>query len=189
MNTLLFISAGLISLYIGGEMLVKGSVEIAIKARISKLVVGITVVSFATSAPELFVSLKAIFLDSSDIVFGNVIGSNIANIALVLSLTSIIVNIDISKKTLNINYPFLLISSILIGFILFYFNSIPQFFGVIFLAVLFFFLTYIVKESRREQKESNSELTYQGSLSTLKNVSMLIFGILLLKFGADFLVK
>jgi len=50
-------------------------------------------------------------------------------------------------------------------------------------------LTYIVKESRREQKESNSELTYQGSLSTLKSVSMLIFGILLLKFGADFLVK
>ena len=188
MNTLLFISAGLILLYIGGEMLVKGSVAIAVKARISKLVVGMTVVSFATSAPELFVSLKAIFLDSSDIVFGNVIGSNIANIALVLSLTSIIVNIDISKKTLNIDYPFLLISSILIGFVLFYFNSIPQFFGVIFLAILFFFLIYMVKKSRREQKESNSDLTYQPSLSTLKSVSMLIFGILLLKFGADFLV-
>lgn len=189
MNTLLFISAGLILLYIGGEMLVKGSVAIAVKARISKLVVGMTVVSFATSAPELFVSLKAIFLDSSDIVFGNVIGSNIANIALVLSLTSIIVNIDISKKTLNIDYPFLLISSTLIGFILFYFNSIPQFFGVILLAVLFFFLIYMVKKSRIEQQESNSELTYQASLSTFKNVLMLIFGILLLKFGADFLVK
>jgi cation:H+ antiporter len=189
MNTLLFISAGLILLYIGGEMLVKGSVAIAVKARISKLVVGMTVVSFATSAPELFVSLKAIFLDSSDIVFGNVIGSNIANIALVLSLTSIIVNIDISKKTLNIDYPFLLISSTLIGFILFYFNSIPQFFGVILLAVLFFFLIYMVKKSRIEQQESNSELTYQASLSTFKSVLMLIFGILLLKFGADFLVK
>ena len=72
----LFLILGFALLYFGGELLVKGSINIALKANISKLVVGMTVVSFATSSPELFVSIAAILNDSSDIVFGNVIGSN-----------------------------------------------------------------------------------------------------------------
>ena len=86
MYSLFLLIIGLVLLYCGGEILVRGSVFIAIKARISKLVVGMTVVSFATSSPELFVSLAAIFSGSSDIVFGNIIGSNIANIANILHI-------------------------------------------------------------------------------------------------------
>ena len=77
-------------MFFGGELLVRGSVSLALKMKISTLVVGMTVVSFATSAPELFVSLEAIFEGRSDIALGNAIGSNIANIALVLGVTAII---------------------------------------------------------------------------------------------------
>ena len=83
MYSALFLILGFILLYFGGELLIKGSINIALKANISRLVVGMTVVSFATSSPELFVSIAAIFNDSSDIVFGNVIGSNIANLGFV----------------------------------------------------------------------------------------------------------
>ena len=79
--------------------------------KISTLVVGMTVVAFATSAPELFVSLVAVFNGSSNIALGNVIGSNIANIALVLALTAVIFRVKISKQTLLMNYPMMLGSS------------------------------------------------------------------------------
>jgi cation:H+ antiporter len=75
---------GLLLLFFGGELLVRGSVALASKMRISILVVGISVVSFTTSAPELFVRLQAVLKVSNDIAFGNVFGSNIANITLVL---------------------------------------------------------------------------------------------------------
>ena len=84
--------AGLIMLYLGGEALVKGAVSLALKLKISTLVVGMTIVSFATSAPELLVSLGAALKGHTDITFGNVIGSNIANIALVLGLAAVTVS-------------------------------------------------------------------------------------------------
>ena len=103
---------GLTLLYFGGEFLVKGSVALSLRIRISTLVVGMTVVSFATSAPELFVSLQAVFAGSNDIAFGNVVGSNIANIALVLGITAAIFRVKISNQTVDVNYPFLLFISL-----------------------------------------------------------------------------
>jgi len=79
----IFFLFGLLLLYLGGEALVKGSVSLALRLRISTLVLGMTIVSFATSAPELLVSLEAALKGYTDIALGNVIGSNIANIALV----------------------------------------------------------------------------------------------------------
>ena len=106
---------GLLLLFFGGELLVRGSVALALKIRISTLVVGMTVVSFATSAPELFVSLQAVLNGSNDIAFGNVIGSNIANITLVLGVTALIFRVKISKQTATLNYPFLLLASLVFG--------------------------------------------------------------------------
>ena len=84
MSSTIHLLLGFVLLFFGGELLVRGSVSLALRMKISTLVVGMTVVAFATSAPELFVSLKAIFEGSSNIALGNAIGSNIANIALVL---------------------------------------------------------------------------------------------------------
>ena len=81
---LLFIVSGLILLILGGNWLLKSAVSISLRLNIPKIVIGMTVVSFATSAPELFVSLQALLEGSSNIALGNVIGSNIANIGLVL---------------------------------------------------------------------------------------------------------
>ena len=95
MSPLILLLLGFILLFFGGELLVRGAVSLALKIKISTLVVGMTVVSFATSAPELFVSLHAIFEGSSNIALGNAIGSNIANITLVLGVTAIIFRVKI----------------------------------------------------------------------------------------------
>ena len=189
MHSFFLLITGFIFLYYGGELLVRGSVVIAKRARISRLVAGMTVVSFATSSPELFVSLEAIFNESSDIVLGNIIGSNIANIALVLGLTSVFFNINISNKTLFIDYPFLLCSTVVVGFVLYFFGVISAFIGFIFLLFLSSFLYYIIVKSRQENDNSIDALVEENNTSFLKSLLFLFFGIFLLKYGADFLVS
>ena len=105
--------AGLIVLILGGEALVKGAVNLALKLKISPLVVGMTIVSFGTSAPELLVSLGAATSGHPDVSIGAVIGSNISNIGLVLGLTVLIFPIAISKDTLKIDWPLMMFASLL----------------------------------------------------------------------------
>ena len=127
-------------LFIGGELLVRSSVSIALKMRISTLVVGMTVVSFATSAPELFVSVKSALSGITDITFGNVIGSNIANITLVLGLTAMVFRINISQKTKQFYFPIMLFTSLLFGVILYFFDEINLYVGLIFVSFLTLFI-------------------------------------------------
>jgi cation:H+ antiporter len=190
MITYLLIILGLFFLYIGGELLVIGSVSIAAKVRISKLVIGLTIVSFATSCPELFVSFKAFLSGSSDIVFANIIGSNIANICLVLAITAIILNVKISQQTLKFDYLFLLFSTLFVAFFLILNYKISQFLGIILLLLLLSFLIFTILKSRKEEKNSKDELKVDDneSISASKSIFYLVSGILLLKFGADFLV-
>lgn len=183
---------GFALLFLGGELLVKGAVGLALKFRVSVLVIGMTVVSFATSAPELFVSFHAVLRKSNDIAFGNIIGSNIANIALVLGFTALIFRINISKETLYFNYPFLLFSSLLFGVVLYCFNGVPSVIGVLFVIILLVFLYFIIKRSRADNLKTETgeeELTNLSSKKSLLYIlSYLLSGIFLLKFGADYLV-
>ena len=189
MYSLLFLILGFVLLYYGGEFLVKGSVNLANKFNISKLVAGMTIVSFATSSPELFVSIEAIVNKSSDIVFGNIIGSNIANIALVLGCTALFFNINVSDKTLKIDFPFLFFATFSVGYILYFLGKITFFTGLILLMILTAYLFYIISSSRNEknsivdQEEKDYKSTY------LNCFTYLILGIVLLKYGADFLVS
>ena len=189
MYSLLFLILGFVLLYYGGEFLVKGSVNLAAKFNISKLVAGMTIVSFATSSPELFVSIEAIVNKSSDIVFGNIIGSNIANIALVLGCTALFFNINVSDKTLKIDFPFLFFATFSVGYILYFLGKITFFTGLILLMILTAYLFYIISSSRNEknsivdQEEKDDKSTY------LNCFTYLILGIVLLKYGADFLVS
>tara|TARA_B100000768_G_C11237849_1_gene358068 strand:+ start:215 stop:1171 length:957 start_codon:yes stop_codon:yes gene_type:complete len=183
---------GLILLFFGGELLVRGSVDLALKMRISTLVVGMTVVSFATSAPELFVSLQAVLNGSNDIAFGNVIGSNIANITLVLGFTALIFRVKISEQTAILNYPFLLFSSLFFGAVMYYFNGIPKEIGFLFFLLLLLFTWLLISKSRKEKlKLVNDEgelLQVASSDSLFKSLIFLVSGMFLLKFGADHLV-
>ena len=193
MSPTIALLVGLLLLFFGGELLVRGSVALALKMRISTLVVGMTVVSFATSAPELFVSLQAVLNGSNDIAFGNVIGSNIANITLVLGVTALIFRVKISEQTATLNYPFLLLSSLIFGGVMCYFNGIPQEVGFLFIFLLVLFTWLLISKSRKENLKSASdedELLEEASHDSLfKSLGFLIAGIVVLKFGADYLVE
>ena len=107
MSSYLLFFIGLSLLLTGGDFLVKSSTKISKKFNIPSFIIGLTVVSFATSAPELFISLEAINNQKYDIIFGNIIGSNIANICLVLAITLIFVNVRFSDLTKKLIYHFL----------------------------------------------------------------------------------
>jgi cation:H+ antiporter len=116
--SILFILIGLTLLVVGGEFLVRSSVALSFKLKLSKMVIGLTVVSFATSAPELLVSLQAALSGFSDISLGNVIGSNIANIGLVLGITAIITPLAVDKDFYKFNWPVMMLFSIALYFLL-----------------------------------------------------------------------
>lgn len=145
----IYLLTGLIILLVSGEFLVRGGVALAKKFNISILVVGVTVVSFGTSAPELFVSVRAALVDHPAIAIGNVVGSNISNIALVLGLVAIILPIPVKRKSVRIDWPIMMIATLL--FYLFILNGRLQFTeGLIFVLFLVGFITWSIYNSRRE---------------------------------------
>ena len=192
MTATIFFILGLILLYLGGEALVKGAVSLALKLKISTLVVGMTIVSFATSAPELLVSLGAAIKGHTDITFGNVIGSNIANIALVLGLAAVMFRLNITEQTKKISFPFMFFSSLVFGVILYFFNEISFWVGIVFVASLLFFTGLIIRQSRKENLKATIDedqtLAEESQSPIYKSVSFLIVGVILLKFGADYFV-
>ena len=134
------LAGGLILLILSGNFLVKGSVSIASKLKVSTLIIGMTIVAFGTSAPELLVSLKAALINNSEIAISNVVGSNIANIAFILGISAIIYPLQISKNTKKIDVPIMIIASFL-----FYFasqdgniNAIEGITGIILLIIAIF---------------------------------------------------
>ncbi|MBC8474502.1 MAG: calcium/sodium antiporter [Cryomorphaceae bacterium] len=192
MSPTILLLVSLVVLFLGGELLVRGSVSLALKMKISALVVAMTIVAAGTGAPEVFVSVQAILQGSSNISLGNVIGSNIINITFILGITAIICRIKISKQTLSLNYPVMLGAFVLLGGVLYFFKGIPVGVGVLFVMIFILFTWFLIATSRKEQLKAEikqdelSEVTIQDSL--LKSIVMLVFSIVLLKFGAKWLV-
>ena len=190
-NELLFLLS-FIMLFYGGEFLVKSSIHIALRMKISTLVVGLTVVSLATSSPELYVSIQsAVVQDITDITFGSIIGSYIANITLVLGLTAMVFKINVARSILTVNFPFMFLSSVLLGLIVYMNNSeIDRISGVIFVAVLCVFTFLIISISRRQSIKNASDGVESDSNYPPLYVSVLYMaiGVFLLYFGSIFLV-
>lgn len=183
---------GLIVLIIGGEFLVKGAVGIAEKAKISKLVIGMTVVSFGTSAPELIVSLKAAFEGAPDIAMGNVIGSNIANIALVLGITVLIFPIVVDRNSKVLDWPMMMLASIL--FYVFAFDlNLQRWEGLVMFTILVLFISYLIISSRKKTKLAQSQSIQSEntatSISIPKSIGFLFLGLVGLYFGAEWLLN
>lgn len=145
MLDVLFIIAGLALLILGGNWLLKSAVALSLKLSIPKIVIGMTVVSFATSAPELIVSIKAALDGSPDLALGNVVGSNIANLGLVLGVTVVLGSIDVRKSFYTTDWPVMMVASLLfVGFI--YFDGVLQRYeGIIMVVFLFLFLVYLLR--------------------------------------------
>lgn len=192
-----YIIIGLSVLIVGGEFLVKGAVGVAAKARLSTLVIGVTVVSFGTSAPELFVSLKAAFSGNPEIVIGNVIGSNIANLALVLGVTVLIFPMPVSRNTIKFDWPVMMLGSSL--FFLFGLNLIIDFWeGALLFSILICFVWFLIYNSRKNNKDhqesEEDEKIYNSEDLPIKKrplayyLGFILLGLLGLYFGAQWLI-
>lgn len=187
--SLVWVILGLILLVVGGEFLVRSSVAISFKFSISKLVIGMTVVSFATSAPELLVSLQAALDGFSDIALGNVIGSNIANIGLVLGITTLISPLHIDKSFYKLNWPMMMLLSVVLYFMLQSGNVLNRWEGLALMASLVIFLYILINRSRKEPEAIMADVddTLKAT-SGFKITVWLLIGALALYFGSEWLV-
>ncbi len=184
---LFFLLAGLFLLIFSGDFLVRGSVSLAAHLKVSKLVIGVVIVSLGTSAPELVVSLDAALKGHPDISIGNVIGSNIANIALILGLSALIRPVKVQKKGIHFDWAVMMLASVLLLF--FSLNMKLQFFeGAL---MLFLFILYIIKAVTKSRKEKLASLEIPP-LPQFKLWLSLLFVLISsvgLIYGAEFLVK
>ena len=188
----IYLILGLSMLAIGGEFLVKGSVSLALRLKISTLVVGITVVSFATSAPELLVSLDAALSGYPDVSLGNVIGSNISNIGLVLGLTALIFPLNVSDDAYKTNYPMLLGVSLVFALLIYEFQTIQFWMGALFIFTLLIFVVIVLRRSRKEVVQAAQDDVFFEQVKyypVWKSTTYLILGGLALYYGADFLIN
>ena len=191
MHPILLFFIGLFCLYLGGELLVKGATSLAVRIGISTLVIGLTVLSFATSAPELFVSLNAAISGNTNIMYGNIIGSNIANIALVLAVTAIICPLRIGKTTYSFVFPSLFLFSIILSLLLWYTETFSYTMGIFALILLISFILLAFQKSRISNEnsvEDNIQVSENKSNSVLLSILFIISSIFLLKYGAEWLV-
>ena len=172
---------------LGGDYLVKASVGLSFKLNISKMVIGMTVVSFATSAPELLVSLQAALDGSPAIAINNVVGSNIANIALVLGVTALIGPIAIDKSFYKLNWPVMVGFSLLLYYFLWNDNKLDTVEGGILLLGLIAFLIILIKTSEGEEipEEVDDKLAIVGYPKIL---AWLALGGVALYLGSKWLV-
>ncbi|MDC1266087.1 calcium/sodium antiporter [Flavobacteriaceae bacterium] len=173
-------------LVIGGEFLVRASVALSFKLNISKMVIGLTVVSFATSLPELLVSLNAALNGSPSIAINNVIGSNIANIGLVLGITALIGTIYVDKTFYKVNWPALIVFSLAFYYFLNNDQKLDAIEGAILFLSLLLFIAYSLKYS--QGIEADDSMDALEKISNFKIVIWLIIGGVSLYFGAKWLV-
>lgn len=182
----IFLVLGLVLLVVGSDLLLRSSVDLSLKYNVSKLVIGLTIVSFATSAPELLISVSSVLKDSSDIAISNVIGSNIANIGMVFSIALLFVTIKIKKENIKYDFPWLIIVSLL--FIWFLQDSqIDRFEGVVFTSVLVLFIIFSFKVRANENEDLDDLSTSNMSLS--KIFIFLALSSILLYSGSELFVE
>ncbi|WP_369048883.1 calcium/sodium antiporter [Tenacibaculum sp. UWU-22] len=185
--SLAYVIVGLLLLVFGGEFLVRSSVALSFKLNISKMVIGMTVVSFATSAPELLVSLQAAIDGSPAIAINNVIGSNIANIGLVLGVTAIIAPIAVSKDFYKLNWPVMMLFSVVLYYFLWNDGVLTRNEGMILFLGLIVFLVVLIKSA----KNTNDSDEVDEKLAGAKYINIFIWLLLggaALYYGSDLLV-
>jgi len=191
LEIVLFIVGGLVMLFVGAEGLIRGSSNLAIKIGITPLVVGLTVVAFGTSTPELVVSLKAALLGNSSISLGNVVGSNIANIALILGVAALIKPLDVHAKVIMREIPIMIGLSLLLILLLIdgeisFIDGLILFIGLI---------VYVVVNVLMARKEKNSEVDLEfkeglkSKLGIPVSIILMIAGLGLLILGANLFVQ
>jgi len=198
---ILLIIVGMVLLIKGGDLLVDGASSLARRFNISELAIGLTVVAFGTSAPELVVSLAAAVGDHSQIALGNVIGSNNFNLLAILGITGVIAPIAVQKNTIRLEIPFSLLAAIIL-YSLAKFNFFPneenmitRIDAVILLIFFILFLFYVYKNMKTGASDGlpsggeESAETGAKTLSLLKSILFVVFGLAFLVVGGEVVVN
>ena len=183
----IWVLIGFALLVIGGEFLVRASVALSFKLRISRFVIGLTVVSFATSAPELLVSLNAAMQNAPAIAIDNVVGSNIANLGLVLGVTAIIGSIKVESSFYRLNWPVMMLLSIMLYIMLRNDGVLQRYEGAALLGSLVVFLYVLIRGARKDRTTDNIDDTL-AIVSYFRIAIWILIATIALYFGADFLV-
>ena len=196
LEQIIYILAGFTLLYYGAEYLVKGAAEISLRFGISPLVVGLTVVAFGTSAPELLVCLEANAKGTVDTAFGTIIGSNICNIALILGVGALIKPIGINRQVIRREIPILIVASAVFTLML-WDNTVYQWEGWILFAGIVIYVITSLRQAEAEvgadqsedfSKEDVEKAKKAGSKELAMSILYIILGLLALKYGSTWLV-
>lgn len=178
---------GLIALIVGAEVMVRGAVDLALRARISPLVVGLTVVSIGTSAPELLVSLFAAMKGSSAVAIGNVVGSNIANISLVLGAAILVYPITVDRDAYRIHWPVMMLSTLLFTWLL-WDDAIVRWEGALLTLLLVAYVVWMVRASRKASGHQGNK-PVEVTTPLWRSLLFVMLGVAGLALGADWFVE
>ena len=184
---IILIIVGFALLIVGADFLVDGASGIAKKFHIPEIIIGLTIVSIGTSMPELFVSITSAIDGYSDMALGNVIGSNLCNLLLILGLSSLIKPVDFQEETRKYEIPMCLLFTIILMIFSNTSGEISRIEAVILLVLFGLFIAYTIYMGKKKSKE-NSEVAEEKN-KTIKNIILIILGIAGLKFGGDFVVN
>lgn len=184
------IVVGLFLLLKGADWLVDGSVSIALNLGVSKLIVGLSVVAFGTSVPELVASLVSVLNGHSSVSISNVVGSNIANIALCLALASLFLSINVKEQTIKVEMPFMILSTVVFTALLIRdnFYTLKWNDGIVFLSLMIIFIYYLVSNAK-DVLEEEFESEIKGKHKTSVSVFLVIIGIFAVSLGGELTIR
>lgn len=189
---IILIVLGFVLLIKGADLLVEGASGTAKRFHIPEIVIGLTIVSIGTSLPELFVSIKSAIEGHSDMAIGNVIGSNIANLLLILGMSTIIKSISFKRETRLIEMPICLAVTIVFMVLCNFGQNITRTEGIILITLFIAFIIYTIvmsiKGEKFDKEDDEAAVEEKETGSIIKNIIYIILGIILLKFGGDLTV-
>ena len=194
MLTYLYLIVGLLLLIAGGNYLVKGGVAVAKRFKVPTLIIGMTIVAFGTSSPEFIVSLQSALQGHPEISIGNVVGSNIANIGLILGITALILPMAVNRTSVKIDVPFLIFCSLLF-FTLAQDNLITRGEGLVFVILLILFTLLSIYKGKKEnptetptEEPVKEDAPKEKELNMIGAIIMIIASCAALTFGANLLI-
>jgi len=193
---MIFIIIGFILLIKGADFLVDGASNIAKRFHIPEIIIGLTIISIGTSMPELFVSITSAWDGHSDMAIGNVLGSNICNLLLILGLSAVIKPIAFKKETRLIETPLCLIITIIFMILCNVGQDVSRMNGILLIGLFIAFIIYTVimafkgeKFDREEEEKKQVEEEKENKSTVLKDILMILLGMIALKIGGDVTVK
>lgn len=191
---ILYFILGLLFLIIGAEALVRGASKLAAFIGISPLVVGLTVVAFGTSSPELAVSIKAALSDQANIALGNVVGSNIFNVLFILGISALIIPLLVSQQLVRFDVPLMVVVSVIL-LLLVLDGTLSRLDGALLFTGLIAYIVFLIVQSRRENNQIKTEYDNEFGVSEssarawVQNLALIVCGLALLVLGSRWLVE